>query len=673
MKTLHDLSTLEWKLAGFTPFAWHGGEFSTIDSPPDTAIHAPDVLAIPAHVPGSVQAALLEAGIVPDWNDGLDSRQCEWVENRHWVYETNLPDDWLERGLSFRLRCDGLDYSGWIALDGSVIAEFCGTNIPHTFDLTEHLAPTKHPASMANRLQIAFDCPPRWLGQLGHTSRVKEWKTRFNYTWDWVPRLVQIGIWDSISLVATDGDEIERFRCTADADLATGRGKLALRGAIAGDKAATVRVGLSQSGASEDITATADFDVSDFGRGIVWSDLPVDLWWPNLEGEQPLYDLCLQLLDGDGNELDGVTRRVGFKNVVWEQCEGAPEGADPWICVVNGRPVFLQGVNFAPIRPNFADLTYDDYAVRLKLYRDLGCNTMRINACGFLEHKWFYDLCDELGIMVWQEFPLTSSGIENWPPDDETSIAGMAEIAESFIERRQHHASLLLWSGGNELMDDLEGRETDASKPCDLSHPMLKRLQLVVAELDPTRRYIPASPTGPLAHALESDFGKGLHWNVHGPYMSPDSAEEERDYWAGDDALFRAEFCRAGANPVEIIRRYKGEYPEFPPTADNDYWGHPTRWWVDWHLLVELHGREPTDLEEYVGWSQERQAKALALGVKTCKERFPRCGGVLLWGSHDTSSIPINTTIIDFHGNPKPAALALEEIWRGNATSHEQQ
>ena len=100
--------------------------------------------------------------------------------------------------------------------------------------------------------------------------------------------------------------------------------------------------------------------------------------------------------------------------------------------------------------------------------------------------------------MVWQEFPLTSSGLDNWPPEDEQSIAEMAQIAASFIERRQHHVSLLLWSGGNEQMGDLEGRKTGMGKPCDLTHPMLKRLRRGGARSwIPTRRYIPTSPLRP--------------------------------------------------------------------------------------------------------------------------------------------------------------------------------
>ncbi len=321
MKKVYDLAELDWTLSGHTPHLWNL----------DKTRGSVDVKPLPAVVPGSVQGALREAGIIPDWNVGLDARLCEWVEHRHWIYRAAIPDDWLDPTKKFRLHCSGLDYSGWILVNDREVSAFTGTHVPHEFDLTPFLNPTD------NVLEIVFDLPPNWLGQFGYTSRMTEWKTRFNYTWDWVLRLVQIGIWDSISLVATDGDEIEALRCTADANLANGTGYLALRGEVAGDAAAMVRLSLSS-----DASSAADFDVSEFRQGVAWSDLDVDLWWPNLEGEQPLYELTCQLLDADGVELDRVTRRVGFKNVVWEQCEGAPEGADPWICVVNGRRTFLQ-------------------------------------------------------------------------------------------------------------------------------------------------------------------------------------------------------------------------------------------------------------------------------------------------------------------------------------------
>ena len=346
--------------------------------------------------------------------------------------------------------------------------------------------------------------------------------------------------------------------------------------------------------------------------------------------------------------------------------------ADPWLCVVNGHPVFLQGVNFAPLCANFADLRRQDYQHRLIQYQQMGLNCFRINACQFLEKQDFYDLCDELGLLVWQEFPLTSSGPENWPPEDAVSIEGMAQIARSFVERRRHHVSLLLWSGGNELQGDLEGHKYGIGKPCDLSHPMLKRLQEVVQELDPAHRYIAVSPLGPRAGASPEEFGKGVHWDVHGGAAMLRKLEDAQKYWAEDDALFRSEIYCPGASPVETIQKYAGDFDLYPPTPDNPYWTRLTTWWLDWPRLLEAYGREPLDLAEYVSWSQEEQARRLSLEMKSCKDRFPRCGGVLMWSGHDTFPLTINSSLIDFDGNLKPSALAVSRVWTTKVPGREE-
>lgn len=640
-KRYHDLSTLDWTLTGWQPELWRMQHTMEIGASPNA-----EVRAVPAKVPGSVQHALREAGVIPDWNLGMNYRLCEWVENRHWIYETALPDEWFAEGKMFRLNCRGLDYRGTVLVNGQVAGDFVGTQVPHVFDITRFIKDS------ANRLAIVFECAPRWLGQFGMTSKMTEWKPRFNYSWDWVCRLVQIGIWGGIAIEAVDDAEIGSFRCVADGSSLRMWGK-----AVGGN---SIKLVLSRNGrmiAEQIVSPAGEFDVT-------WDGLDVELWNPNMHGEQPLYDVKCTLM-GDGVEFDSVSRRVGFRRVEWKPCEEAPDGADPWVCVVNGKPVFLQGVNWTPIRPNFADVTEADYRKRLELYRDLGCNLLRVWGGAFLETETFYDLCDELGLMVWQEFPLSSSGAENWPPEDEKSIAEQGEIAQSYIERRQHHASLVIWCGGNELAGALDGGKVGGVKPCDLSHPLLARFAEIVAREDPTRRFLPTSSSGPRFYAHEADYGKGLHWDVHGPWKAGALEPDWVNYWAGDDALFRSETGCPGASSAELIRRYSGGLDPMPATADNPLWYRHTSWWVEWPVFVNEIGREPESLEEYVEWSQARQAKALSIAVKACKDRFPRCGGILLWMGHDCFPCCANTSIIDFEGNPKPAALSLREIWRG--------
>ena len=236
MKKNYNLADLDWSLEGYTPFVWlFERKYSSLGE----GYKCIDVHPVPASVPGSVQGALRAAGILPDWNIGMNYRQCEWVEHRHWMYRTHIPDDWMDSEAKFHLECQGLDYSGWVLVNGEEAGKFMGTHIPHLFDLTPFLKP------VGNILEIVFDLSPRWLGQFGFTSQMKEWKPRFNYTWDWSPRLVQIGIWDEISLAAIKAGEIQNLRCSTDLDLVNGRGILEVSGETDGLDGAWIEIVLT--------------------------------------------------------------------------------------------------------------------------------------------------------------------------------------------------------------------------------------------------------------------------------------------------------------------------------------------------------------------------------------------------------------------------------------------
>ena len=648
-KQIFDLSSLDWSVAGYVPTSWTGRSMEL-----GFALE-PEIAPVPAHVPGSVQGALRSAGLLPDWFEGLNARACEWVENRDWMYSVKLPDAWFTAGRRFVLNCGGLDGPGVVVFNKKQIGSFDSSYLPYQFDLTAHVQPT------GNELHLVFFVPPRWLGQVGYTSQMKDWKVRFNYGWDWMPRLVQIGPWEPATLAVSGGGEIASLRCRSDWDVAAKTGALWLKGTLEAAEGLRVRMALRDGAA---VLKTADLSPAEFSEGIEWTGLNVAPWQPNESGSRALYTVTCELLDDEGNILDREERRVGFKHVAWEPCKDAPEGADPWICVVNGVPTFLQGIDWTPILPTFADITKEHYRKLVELYAKLGCNVFRVWGGAFLEKTWFYDLCDEYGILVWQEFSLCSSGHENWPHEDEPSMQALVQMAESYIVRRQHHASLLMWCGGNELQGDMEGRNTGTGKPVGLGHPLMQRWAALVEREDPGRRFVPTSSSGPRFMAFSSEFGQGVHWDVHGPWKAPGTTPAEcEDYWNRDDALFRSEAGAPGASSAEIIRRYSGGISETPGTMENPLWRR-FAWWLEWSDFVKENGREPSGLEEYVEWSQARQTRLIALALRASKKRFPGIGGIIFWMGHDAFPCTANTSLVDFHGEPKPAALAASEIWK---------
>lgn len=633
MKITRDLAAATWTLAGFIPETWR-----TYASMETGIVIISETVPVPARVPASVQQLLRDHGDIPDWHANLDSRAVEWVENRVWVYSTTLPRAWLEGGAIRRLRCAGLDHAGWVCCNGQMIGRFENGFIEHVFDLSAV------PLVEQNTLQIVFDLPPRWLGQIGYTSRIKDWKARFNYTWDWQPRLVQIGIWDRVTLEISDGAELADVRCQVSARGFT----------LFGIAPARVEVRLDD-GDRHVLRATVE--PAQLAAGATFADLAVEPWWPNREGPQKTYRLTCRLPDAHGGTADEWSRTIGFKQIEWRPCADAPAGADPWLCVVNGRPIFLQGINWTPIRPNYADLTPADYETRLRAYADLGLNVLRVWGGAFLETEIFYDLCDRYGLLVWQEFPFSSSGVDNWPPEDAVVIAEAQPIVRSYIARRQHHASLLCWCGGNELQGALDGGKVGCGRPVTTAHPLIAMMAREVAALDPERRFLPTSASGPRFMADEKEFGLGLHWDVHGPWQpAPDS------YWQKDDALFRSEVGAPGASPLDIIERYYAPEALLPLHDRNPLWRR-FGFWIQEEAFQKDHGRQPRDTAEFVAWSQRVQTEALLRPTLACKRRFPRCGGIIIWMGHDTFPCPVNTALLDFYGRPKPAALALQKVF----------
>jgi beta-mannosidase len=613
-----------WNLSGWQPNCWRMEITLELGFTP-----LPEVEPLAVSTPASVQKCLREHDLIPDWNCFGKSKQCEWVENREWVYETKFLRAECPAGQETVLCLEGLDSRGFVYLNDQVLGEFSNGYIQHSYLLDES------ELQEVNTLQVVFLTPARWLGQFGHTSRIKEFKPRYNYGWDWTNRLVQIGVYDKVYLQDKRSFDLSQIHTSTDHQ--------AIRLMELPERDLVLEL-LDSSGA---LVQSVTIGKSD---SLTWNIAGVKLWNSNGLGEQTLYKLIIR--DDDAS----IERTVGFKSIQWKACRNAPAEADPWICCINGVDTFLRGVNWTPIRPNFADVTEEDYRQRLELYQQMGCNLLRVWGGGFLEKSIFYEICDELGLLVWQELPLSSSGPDNWPSEEPEMIDEMLLTAKDYAKRRSHHVSLLMWCGGNELQGSLEGGRIGAGKPITCAHPMMKVIQEKLAQWDPYNRFIPTSALGPRFLASKEDFGKGLHWDVHGPWLP-----ETTEYWAGDDALFRSELGCPSASPKDILETYLSGQSLLPADASNPYW-RPFWFWIQWEAYLQQSGN-PNSIDAFLEWSAALQADNLALAANTCFKRFPECGGILIWMGHDSFPCTANTSIIDFWGRPKQAYHRLKEIF----------
>lgn len=299
------------------------------------------------------------------------------------------------------------------------------------------------------------------------------------------------------------------------------------------------------------------------------------------------------------------------------------------------------------------------YRDRLETYKSMGVNLIRVWGGCSRERDQFYDLCDELGMLVWQELPLSSSGLDNRPPDDPQFCEQFAQIASYYAKTLHWHPSLLVWSGRNELAQPEPG-VPGSGLPCTFDHPALGAARSAIREYESERKIVPASPSGARysADAESEEFGTGVHHDVHDPWGPADkiNTAEWKEYWADDDAMLRSEVGIAGSSDLELLERYSLVGQNL---ADRfDIWRHTSNWWIEKGDIPE------GPLAEWVKNSQDAQAEALCVAVQATMDRFSACGGFFVWMGHDSFPCAVSLSPLDYDGRMKPAAVALGKTFR---------
>ncbi len=597
---------------------------------------------IPARVPGAVQEDARDAGLIPDWTYDLNSRACEWTSARDWVYTRQFPTPEVPVEGVVRLRFEGVDYACHVFLNGTHLGDHTGQNDGFDYDVTSLLSQDGD-----NTLVVVVEHAPEQVGQIGRTSQVRHWKARFAYDWDWCTRLVPLGIHDSVSLRVSGAawmDDVQVDVALAP-DLQKADVQVSAHMGVVAAERVDMRVAILREGAKiAEMTRTAvPGGLTSWASCAFTIDRP-DLWWPNGYGPQPLYEADVTLTSAGGEVLDRRWVRFGVRRVRAVANDDAPEGALPYVLEVNGRKVFIKGWNWAPISHLYGRQGEAQYTRRLRMARNAHCNLLRVWGGACLEKEVFYGLCDELGIMVWQEFIQSSSGIDNSPATDAEYLAYIRDQAEKMIPRRRNHPSLILWCGGNELMHD-------DWTPLGDTHPALAVLKNCVSRLDPTRLWLPTSGTGPCANADASKVGQ-MH-DVHGPwqYQGP---EGHYALYNTIDPLLHAEFGVEGAADLAAMEKSNSPGSIWPPDDTNPLWTHKGAWWIHNAMLEKLFGRV-RDLQTFVRLSQLMQAEGLRYAIEANRRRKWHCAGTAPWQFNESWPNLACTNVLDFYGEPRPA------------------
>jgi beta-mannosidase len=605
-----------------------------------------------AVVPGVVQHDLLDAGALPHPHERENSRLWEWTWARDWIYEKEFTPPAELAGQVVRLRFEGVDHTCHVYLNGHHLVDHEGMFVPFEVDVTETLRPGE-----VNRLLVVVERAPDEQGQIGWTSRVRHWKARFAYGWDFTARLVPVGIWDDVSLIVTGDAWLRDVSVYTNLSLDQREAAVSVVHEFGArrETAVTVRAEVTFQGFP---TASVQDPITVFASdtSLVQSlTIPrVELWWPNGYGAPALYQLRVLLLSRDGQPLDVRTVEFGVRRLEWRANEGAPEDALPYTLVVNGRRIFMKGWNWVPIDHLYGRAMPERYEHLLRLAHDAHVNLLRVWGGGLIEKRAFYEWCDRLGILVWQDLPQSSSGLDNRPPSDGAYVEMARLSTEAIAARHRSRPSLALWCGGNELTDEDLVPLSDAN-------PTLQALRQTLELVDPQRLWLPTTPSGPSFLADPAAAGR-LH-DVHGPWHYLGVREQSRVYEA-IDPLLHSEFGVEAAAHRITLERIAPAAELWPPDASNPHWvHHGGGWWLQRERVEAAFG-PIADMETFVRASQMMQAEGLRYAVEAHRRRKWRCSGTLPWQLNEPWPNATCTNAVDYFGQPKPAYYTVKRAYR---------
>jgi beta-mannosidase len=608
--------------------------------------------AVPATVPGGVHLDLLAAGLIPDPYLDRNELEVAWIARTDWRYRCTF--DWAGpvEGENVDLVCDGLDTVATVTVNGVEVARTANMHRQYRFGVTEVLVPG------TNTLDIRFDSAYGYAEKLRDEMgpRPNAYPEPFNFIrkmasnfgWDWGPTLVTAGIWRSIGLDTWRTARLDQVRPLVTLDGTDGRVEVHTRLARSGS--GPVRLLATVTGHGVDLGTDLLLEPDASETALELTVPQPRLWWPHGLGEPDRYQLQVTLLDPDGTEIDRWERKIGFRSVQLDT--SADEHGSAYTVVVNGSPVFVRGVNWIPDDAFVSRVDRARYATRLHQARDANCNYLRVWGGGIYESDDFYDLADELGLMVGQDFLFACAAY----PEGEPLRSEIEAEAEQAIVRLAHHPSLLVWTGNNENIwgfadwgwaEKLDGKDWGAGYYFDL-------LPRLMQDLDPTRPYWPGSPYSGTQDLHPNDAAHGsMHiWEV----WNREDYSTYRDY----RPRFVGEFGFQAPPVYATLRRAISDEPLTPTSPGMLHHQKADDGNGKLERGLQAHLPTPADFDDWHYLTQVNQARALSLGIEHFRSLRPYCMGAIMWQLNDNWPVT-SWAAVDGDGRRKPLWYALRQ------------
>jgi beta-mannosidase len=493
---------------------------------------------LPAPVPGNVRADLIRAGRLPDLFYGLHANASQWVDEHCW---------WFRRPLSFPVKPSdrvylslrGVDYISDVFFNGHHLARHEGMFSTQRYEVT-HLVRSQNDLAVrivgSNWLPTDRSSP--WIRLLNSIeSRGSSLSDRFpqrrdtvkcqmGFGWDFAPPLRTMGIWDDVHVIISQSVFIED--ATVSQTTVGDQVRLSIDIALDTICEGAVRLECRLQGETFEGTAAVFSQPVHLVAGTNHQTLELDvdqprLWWPWDHGRPDLYRLLIEVWQGD-RLLDSFTQTMGLRQIELED----------WTLQINGHHVYARGANWVPGHVLPGLVSESDYLSLVSLARQANMNMLRVWGGGLREKQSFYNLCDRMGILVWQEFPLACAFLTRYP-NSSTYLQLVEAETQSIVRDLRHHASLVVWCGGNEFSPSRNA-------------PLVQILQQVVVKEDPSRPFLPASPAN----------GDSHNWKIWHHFQPPAAYRK-------DEALFASEFGLQAPPDEASLRGFIPDEEIWPP------------------------------------------------------------------------------------------------------------
>ena len=595
-----------------------------------------------AIVPGTVYTDLLRNGNMEDpyWKDNEDAI-CSLME-KDYEYQCTFQGEETSELSSVFLRFEGLDTVADIYLNNVHLGNAESMHRIWEYSVKDILL------SGENTLKVVFHSPLKFIaeaykkyGNIGNDDTYEGFmhlrKAHYMFGWDWGAHLPDAGIFRPVFLCSVSHGRIDSvyIRQQHEENKCTLKFKGDCIRETPGEYQWRVLV-TAPDGQKYETALSAE------GEGQLVIEDP-ELWWPNGLGDQPLYQVEAQLLY-EGNVEDTWKKRIGLRTMTMQRKKD--QYGESFAHEVNGKAFFAMGADYIPEEHLLGRRCEEKTRRLLEDCRLANFNVIRVWGGGFYPDDWFFDICDELGLVVWQDFMFACSVYE-LTPEFEANIR--KEFADN-IKRLRHHASLGLWCGNNEMEMFVDERcwVTKASEVRDYLFMYERIIPEVLGEYDPETFYWPASPSsgGSFDNPNDPDRGDVHYWKV----------------WHGNRPFseYRKHFFRYASEFGFQALPSKKTIETF--TDDPDDWNlfsyimekHQRNYGANGKIMnyMQQTYRYPGDFDTVIYASQLLQADAIRYGVEHFRRNRGRCMGAVYWQLNDCWPV-ISWSSIDYTGRWK--------------------